>query len=79
VLENATGRFYIGSTDNLRRRLSEHKSHGHNSHKYTSRHTGPWRLVWFEEHASRSSAMLREKQIKRMKSVRWIRENLLIR
>jgi predicted GIY-YIG superfamily endonuclease len=33
--------------------------------------------VWCERHASRSSAMKRETQIKRMKSARWIRENLL--
>ena len=43
---------------------------------YTHKH-GPWTLVWKEPHATRGSAVARERQIKRMKSSRWIRENLL--
>jgi putative endonuclease len=77
ILENASGRFYIGSTDNPQRRLSEHNSdRGHCTftHKYR-----PWSLVWTEEHPTRSAAMEREKQIKAMKSAVWIRRELLNR
>ncbi len=75
VLENAKGKFYVGQTDNLERRVEQHNSPGE-SRRYTAKH-GPWQLVWSEPHGDRASAMAREKQIKAMKSARWIRENLL--
>jgi putative endonuclease len=75
VLDNERGKLYIGSTDDPDRRLSEHNSFlGTQTFTHNN---GPWRLVWKESHASRASAMLRERQIKAMKSSRWIRENLL--
>jgi predicted GIY-YIG superfamily endonuclease len=76
VLQNAAGRFYVGSTDDLDRRLAQHNAETASRGRYTSKH-GPWRLVWSERHPTRNSAMRRETQIKRMKSARWIRENLL--
>ena len=78
VLENAAGRFYVGQTDDLSRRVSEHNSMDGPTEKYAPKN-GPWTLVWSEMHPSRASAMQRESQIKRMKSARWIRENLLNR
>jgi predicted GIY-YIG superfamily endonuclease len=42
-----------------------------------TRKNGPWKLVWSETHNSRSSAVQREQQIKRMKSSKWIRTHLL--
>ena len=76
VLENPKGRYYIGQTDNLDRRLEEHRSEEKIGTKFTHKN-GPWELVWSEEHPDRSSAMQREKQIKRMKSAKWIKANLL--
>ena len=78
VLENSAGRFYVGSTDDLERRLSQHNDPSAGSGKYCPRN-GPWKLIWKEAFATRSQAVQREKQIKRMKSARWIRENLLNR
>jgi len=75
VLQNESGRFYIGSTDDPERRLQEH-NFGPDSRKFTHKH-GSWRIVWTERHPSRAAAMSREKQIKSMKSARWIREHLL--
>ncbi len=76
ILQNPGGKFYIGHTDELPTRLRSHnrvdKLHG----KFT-RKNGPWELVWSEEHATRASAMARERQIKAMKSARWVREQLL--
>jgi len=43
---------------------------------YTHKH-GPWSLVWQQAFESRVQAVVREKQIKGMKSAKWIRENLL--
>lgn len=74
VLQNARGGFYVGSTDDVQRRLTEHNEQHGNT--YTHKH-GPWVLVWSEPHPDRASAVGRERQIKSMKSSRWIRECLL--
>ena len=76
ILQNPQGRFYIGQTDNLEARLQSHNRTDEIGLKFT-RKNGPWNLVWQEEHHTRSSAMARERQIKAMKSSRWIRDNLL--
>src|SRR5258705_69211 len=77
ILENPHGTFYIGQTENIGIRLADHNRidafEGHFTRK-----NGPWKLVWKEQHNSRSSAVLRERQIKRMKSAKWIRTHLLV-
>jgi putative endonuclease len=78
ILENPAGRFYIGSTEDLSRRLEDHNSAEKTFSKYTHKN-GPWRLVWSQEHPTRSSAMRREKAIKSMKSATWIQRKLLRR
>ena len=76
VLENPSGRFYVGHTGNLEKRLQDHNrsdcSEGHFTRK-----NGPWKLVWSEGHKTRSSAVQRERQIKKMKSAKWIRTHLI--
>jgi len=76
ILQKPNGRFYIGHKDDPPARLHSHNRTDQIRGKYT-RKNGPWELVWQEEHPDRSSAMTRERQIKSMKSSRWIRENLL--
>ncbi len=76
ILENPTGRFYIGHTDNLDRRLEEHNADHGEGRKYTLKH-GPWHLVWKEAQATRAEAMRRERFIKSRKSASWIRRYLL--
>ena len=76
VLENPEGRFYIGQTENLEKRISDHNRTDCTRGKYT-RKNGPWELVWYEQHPSRSSAMIREKEIKGWKSATLIRQKLL--
>ena len=77
ILENAVGRFYIGQTDDVARRVCEHNeaSVGHTTYTHKN---GPCALIWQEEHADRSSAMRREGEIKAKKSAKWIREHLLM-
>jgi len=43
----ASGRFYIGSTSDLSRRLAEHARR----HSPYTRDRGPWELVYQEEYA----------------------------
>ena len=76
ILQNVAGRFYIGHTDDLARRLIEHNSTGPAQGKYT-RKNGPWHIVWSEFHPTRAKAMVRERQIKSWKSARTIHERLL--
>ena len=53
-------RYYVGSTEDVERRL-----HEHNVGKSTSTRAGiPWELIHTESFATRSDAMLRERKIK---------------
>ena len=53
------GRFYIGRTGDLRRRLAEHNA-GKSNHTKGSR----WRLVYYEAYASAPLAAKRERRLK---------------
>ena len=68
----ATGRYYIGSTDNLEQRLVYHNT---NKTKYT-RGKGPWELAWSESHSSRSDAMKREREFKGWKNRAYLERKL---
>ncbi len=69
-----TRRFYVGSTEDVSRRLREHN--GDLSSLGRSTLAGrPWTLVFSARYASRSQAMAAERFIKSMKSRKWI-ENL---
>ncbi len=76
ILQNQVGRFYVGQTHDLAQRLDSHNDAGPVHAKFT-RKNGPWQLVWYQEYPTRSAAVTRERQIKAMKSSRWILENLL--
>jgi putative endonuclease len=64
------GTLYVGNTDNLVKRVSEHKSRAVRGFTATY---GVDRLVWFESHETRESAWGREKQIKEWKRAWKIR------
>jgi putative endonuclease len=55
------GTLYVGVTNDLARRMSEHKEKAVPG--FTRRHSVDI-LVWFEEHAHINDAIAREKQIK---------------
>ena len=62
------GTYYVGSTEELKKRLERHNQ---GRSLYTKRKR-PWKLVYFEEHPDRSSAVKRENQIKGRKDKRYI-------
>ena len=65
------GTLYIGQTDNLNRRVFEHKSGAVPG--FTARYEVK-KLVWFEAHESRETALITEKRMKK-----WNREWKLAR
>jgi putative endonuclease len=62
VASKRNGTLYIGMTDDLVRRVWEHREGV--SGGFTKIY-GVKSLVWFEEHASRESAFARERQMKK--------------
>lgn len=55
------GTLYTGSTDNLLRRVGQHREGTFGG--FTARY-GVSRLVWYEVHGARSDAFVRERRIK---------------
>ncbi len=65
----ATARYYVGSTNELDRRLAEHER----GHSLATRGRGPWRLVYRQEFETLAEARRREFEIKQWKSAKMIR------
>jgi putative endonuclease len=55
-----TGRYYVGITDNIEKRLTQHNAGKNRS----TRHGTPWKLIHSEEYESRPKAMEQETRIK---------------
>ena len=60
--------FYIGQCSDLDKRMSNHQE-GYSKYTASKR---PWRLKYFELYNNRTEALKREKQIKSMKSKKYI-------
>ena len=62
VLEHTvTKQLYVGYTTDLKRRVREHNARGH---KYTTRKTGQWTLVYAEAYRDVDDARERERKLK---------------
>ncbi|KPK94057.1 hypothetical protein AMJ80_05650 [bacterium SM23_31] len=64
IIKSECGRFYVGSSDNVEKRLKQH-----NSKKFlcwTNRYN-EWKVVYTECFKKRNEAIKRENQIKTMK------------
>ena len=64
LASGANGTLYVGVTNNLVRRVAEHKAHLVEG--FTADY-GVTLLVWYEVHTSIEQAILREKRIKKWK------------
>jgi putative endonuclease len=61
VLRNQTGRYYIGYTSDLKRRLKEHNT----GNVYTTKRIGgDWKLVYYECSINQNDALRRERYLK---------------
>jgi putative endonuclease len=65
ILRTASNTLYIGQTNNLEKRISEHSSKSIKSAKYMKYHSS-FKLVYSEEYHSRSEALKREYQLKQL-------------
>ena len=72
VLKSREGKYYIGHTNNLERRLKQHKS----GDSTWTRKYKDWELTYVEEYSTRAQAMKREKQIKSYKGGNALKELL---
>ena len=64
ILRTSSNTLYIGQTNNLERRLEEHKNHKSKSAKYI-RYFSSFSLVYSEKYLTRKEAMQREFQLKK--------------
>lgn len=64
--------YYIGTTSNLTNRVNEH-NFGNTNYTKLKR---PWILLYSEKYPTRGLAVLREKQLKRLKS-RFVLEKII--
>lgn len=69
ILKCSDGSLYTGITNDVKRRLAEHKS-GKGGHYTSSRKV--LKIIYTEEHPDKSSALKREAEIKS-----WTRKNKL--
>ncbi len=61
--------FYIGSTNDLRRRLAEHEA-GESS---ATKNRGPWKLIYYEASASKTDGLIRERYLKTAWGKRYLK------
>ena len=66
LASNRNGTFYIGVTSDLIKRIWQHKNN--QVEGFTSKYK-VHRLVYFEEHPTAQSAILREKQMKKWRRI----------
>ena len=66
-------RYYIGSTSDLKARLSKHNTH----HKGFTGGALDWELKYNESYETKHESLLREKEIKKWKSRKMIEKLLL--
>lgn len=63
ILRTSSNTLYVGQTNNLQKRIKEHKDKNSKGAKYT-RYFPSFELVYFEKYSSRTEAMKREWQLK---------------
>ncbi|MEK7063550.1 MAG: GIY-YIG nuclease family protein [Patescibacteria group bacterium] len=61
--------FYVGSTNDLRRRYDEHSK----NQVFSTKNRGPWSLVYYEACVAERDARLREKYLKTAWGKRYLK------
>ncbi|MGI9118038.1 MAG: GIY-YIG nuclease family protein [Minisyncoccia bacterium] len=63
ILETSVGKYYIGSTDNLKRRLEQHKT----GHTHSTKRMGKIKLIFSQVYESLIDARSVELKLKKLK------------
>ncbi len=69
ILRTSSNTLYIGQTNNLEKRLQEHKNKSSKSAKYLRRFSS-FALVYKEEYKTRGQALRREYQLKKLTKIK---------
>ena len=69
ILRTSSNTLYIGQTNNLEKRLKEHKKKSSKSAKYI-RYFHSFELVYHENYPTRKEAIQREAQLKKLPKVK---------
>ena len=72
VLQNNKGKWYIGSTNDLRKRILRHNSGKNKSTKYGI----PWKLIYYEACLNKEDVRAREKYLKSGMGRRYLKNRL---
>jgi len=67
ILRNTKGKHYIGETNNIEHRLSQHNS----PNNHFTGNNGPWELVVSSDCETKSEACLLEKKLKSFKNPKY--------
>jgi putative endonuclease len=73
VVKSREGRYYIGSTENVEKRIRQHNSKGNRG--WTNRFHD-WVEVYREEYKTRLEARRRERELKKMRGTKKYKELL---
>ncbi|MDZ7796037.1 MAG: GIY-YIG nuclease family protein [Candidatus Marinimicrobia bacterium] len=68
LYSESADRYYVGYTSNLKDRLWHHNSHAVRS----TRRGIPWKIVYYEVYSEKHDAIVREHEIKKKKSRKYI-------
>ncbi len=61
--------FYIGCTNDLRRRFAEHQD----GKSMSTKNRGPWKLIYYEASLSHQDALIRERYLKTAWGKRYLK------
>jgi putative endonuclease len=65
---DATHKVYIGTTNDLKKRLS---THNNGCRKFTTRRNGTWQYIYAEAYRSKDDALNRERKLKAHGTVKY--------
>ncbi|HET8573306.1 MAG TPA: GIY-YIG nuclease family protein [Edaphocola sp.] len=68
MYSEVTDKYYIGSTQDLEKRLFRHNS----KHMMATKVGAPWKIVWCQQFETRAEAYSKEMEIKKKKSRKYI-------
>ena len=72
LMSERDGRWYTGSTVDLKRRLVEHQR----GYSTATRYRGPWQLIYYEASPHIQDAQARERYLKSGMGKRYVRNRL---